>query len=135
MEKISKSVIIASVLGIIIILGLVAFTPIIPILFDSSPTSNHQVVVVPMTAQQFYFNVTKITVHYNDYVKIIGKSLDVVHGFGLNAFGVAISWPVGQWVTFGFVANRVGNFTWYCTTYCGTGHYNMTGVLTVLPNS
>ena len=135
MVKISRTFIGISVLGIIIILGLVAFTPIVPILFNTTTTSNHPVVVVPMTAQQFYFNVTKIIVHYNDYVKIIGESLDVPHGFGLNAFGVAVSWPVGYTVTFGFVANQIGNFTYYCTTYCGTYHANMTGLLIVLPDS
>lgn len=111
------------------------------------PTPEPETVHIAMTTFTFGFNVTDIpnfqegkvyesptlTVHKGNRVVIELRTLDIVHGFAVDEFNVNAYIIPGQVATVSFVADRVGNFTYYCNVFCGVGHPYMHGVLQVLP--
>jgi cytochrome c oxidase subunit 2 len=89
------------------------------------------VVEINMTAKQFEFDPSTITVKKGDKVKLTITSTDVVHGFGLSAYGIDERVEPGEEVEIEFTADKAGEFTYVCTVYCGTGHNTMSGKLIV----
>ncbi|MBU8897317.1 cytochrome C oxidase subunit II [Corallococcus sp. H22C18031201] len=59
-------------------------------------------------------------------------STDVVHGFSLPAFRVKLDAIPGRVNQTWFQAAREGTFEVACYQHCGTSHYRMRGLLTVL---
>jgi nitrosocyanin len=84
-----------------------------------------------MTVKQFSFDPDTITVNTGDKVKINIRSLDVMHGFAIDEFGVNEQLPPLQTVTVEFVADKTGTFRFYCSVPCGPGHREMSGQLIV----
>ena len=56
---------------------------------------------------------------------------DVTHGFSLVEFGVSQIVKPGESVVVEFVADKAGEFTYYCFVACGKGHREMVGKLVV----
>lgn len=58
------------------------------------------------------------------------------HGLGISAYGINVDLPIGE-TEVEFVANKVGEFPFTCTVWCGInqdgkiGHHTMTGKLIV----
>jgi len=77
---------------------------------------------------------TTIVVSRGDLVVIHLSSSDVAHGFAIDGYENVGPYEVaaGQTVTFSFVADRAGRFTFYCTVFCGPGHPNHKGTFIVL---
>ncbi len=90
-----------------------------------------QVVEIDMTAKQWEFIPSVITVNQGDLVRIKATSVDVPHGFALPEFGVSEYLDPGQEVTIEFVADKKGTFTFFCNVACGQGHSQMRGTLIV----
>ena len=84
-----------------------------------------------MTAKQWAFEPSKITVNKGDTVKLAVKSIDVTHGFGLSAFGINERLNPGETVNIEFVADKTGTFSFFCSVSCGSGHGGMRGTLIV----
>lgn len=84
-----------------------------------------------MTAKNWEFSPSTITVNKGDTVKLHIKSIDVTHGFGLPDFGINENLAPGKTVDVEFVADKAGTFTFVCTVYCGSGHGGMKGQLIV----
>jgi len=84
-----------------------------------------------MTAKQWAFNPSVITVKQGDKVKITIKSLDVTHGFALPDFNVKVDLTPGVEQTVEFTADKKGEFTFFCSVLCGQGHREMKGKLIV----
>ncbi len=74
----------------------------------------------------------RIVVSQGDRVRLRIRAEDVVHGFAIGRLGVDAG-PVepGKTVTVEFVADRPGEFTFYCTEWCDPNHPRMRGVLEV----
>jgi len=83
-----------------------------------------------MTAKKFEFNPSRIEVNKGDEVVIRIRSLDVTHGFKLDEFGVSERVDKTE-VEVRFAATRAGEFPYYCSVFCGTGHGAMRGLLIV----
>jgi cytochrome c oxidase subunit 2 len=111
-----------------------AITPT-PTLSVISPTKtilgSSQVVEFKMTAKQFAFDPAVINVKLGDQVKITIKSLDVTHGFALPEFGVNETLVPGKETVVEFTADKKGEFPFFCSVVCGSGHSEMTGKLIV----
>lgn len=102
---------------------------------------------IKMTTFNWGFNVTyipefqlgtvypspTITVHQGQRVVIELRTLDITHGFAIDELNVKTYVPPGETVTVSFVADRAGNFTYYCPVFCGVGHPYMHGIFQVLP--
>ena len=84
-----------------------------------------------MTAKQFEFAPSMITVKEGDTVKLHITSSDVTHGFSLPAFGVNAQLPAGETNDVQFVADKKGTYTFACSVICGSGHSGMKGTLVV----
>ena len=54
------------------------------------------------------------------------------HGFAISEFNVDERLPGGETTTVDFVASEGGEFEFYCSVYCGSGHFGQTGQLVVL---
>lgn len=62
-------------------------------------------------------------------IRVHGK--DVTHGFAIVDHDVNIEIPPGQTIEVVLKADKVGDFTIYCTVFCGTGHPQHKGTLHV----
>jgi len=74
----------------------------------------------------------RIVVNQGERVRLRIRSEDVVHGFAIGRLGVDAG-PIepGKTASVEFVADRPGEFTFYCTEWCDPSHPRMRGVLEV----
>jgi len=94
--------------------------------------ASHQKVVINITSKQFAYIPSQINVTYGSDVTLRITSIDVTHGFQLEAFNIYnVICPAGQTVEVNFVANQRGQFKFFCTVLCGTGHADHLGMLVV----
>lgn len=84
-----------------------------------------------VTARQFSFEPSTITVNKGDTVRLNVKSVDVTHGIGISEFNVNEVLPAGQEKVIEFVASTQGTFLMFCSVFCGSGHLDMKGTLIV----
>lgn len=106
---------------------------------------------VSMTARQYAFDPPVLRVNRGDTVRLRIKSLDVIHGFFLEAFDVNASIipdspylevkhpsrpdaPIEKVEEIVFVADKSGKFRYRCARVCGNMHPFMQGELVVAPN-
>ncbi len=105
---------------------LVAFAPL-PGANDAHPSAQ----TISVTASQFSYTPSVITVNQGDTVSIELTSQDVVHGLYVDGYGVSVQADPGQVRTITFVANRPGSFRVRCNVTCGAMHPFMIGKLNV----
>lgn len=87
-----------------------------------------------LTASQFRFEPSTIEVDEGDRVVLRIRSSDVLHGFGIEEFGVKARVPPGvDPITVEFIAEKAGTFPFECTEFCGKGHPDMSGKIVVRP--
>jgi cytochrome c oxidase subunit 2 len=94
-------------------------------------TEAGKVVDIKMTAKQFEFSPSTITVKKGETVKLTVTSEDVQHGLSIPDFGVSLSLSPGVPATATFVADKTGTFQFMCNNFCGSGHSGMKGTLVV----
>ena len=87
-----------------------------------------------MTAKSFEFNPSTVTVNKGDQVVINIHNIDTVaHGFSLATYDIIESINPGQLKTIKFTATQAGEFNFFCSVFCGSGHGDMRGKLIVNP--
>ena len=84
-----------------------------------------------MTAKKWAFDPSVITVKQGDKVRLKIVSSDVTHGFALTEFNVKVDLVPGKEETVEFIADKKGEFTFFCSVVCGEGHLDMKGNLVV----
>jgi heme/copper-type cytochrome/quinol oxidase subunit 2 len=78
---------------------------------------------------------SEIRVKQGEKVTLRVTSFDVIHGFGLEDYGIESTQIYPGTVTdITFVANEAGSFTFECTIECGEKHDDMVGELIVEPS-
>jgi cytochrome c oxidase subunit 2 len=87
--------------------------------------------VIKMNAEKYKFTPETINVNLGDNVVLEITATDTEHGFGLSAFDIDQNLPQGKTVTIEFVADKQGEFRFKCTSFCGWGHFGMSGKLIV----
>ena len=87
--------------------------------------------VIHITANKFEFTPGDISLKKGEPVVIEIKSVDVKHGFSLPDFKIRASIEPGKTSTVRFTPDKVGRFTFTCDVFCGDGHEDMSGTLTV----
>ena len=91
--------------------------------------------VFEVIARRFEFEPATIEVTEGDKVRLLVRSADGPHGVEIKQFKVKKAVPRAKPgdspVTIEFVASTPGTFPILCSEYCGTGHKDMTGTLTV----
>src|SRR3989338_4500964 len=71
-----------------------------------------------LTARQWSFEPSTITVKQGDKVRLIITSVDVTHGFTLREFGINTVISPGKTIKVEFVADKKGTFTFFCSVPC-----------------
>jgi cytochrome c oxidase subunit 2 len=66
-------------------------------------------------------------------IELVMTSEDVIHDFSIPAFRIKHDVLPGRYETLSFTANRPGEYTLYCTQFCGVDHSKMIGIVVVLP--
>ena len=106
---------------------------------------------IQMTARQYAYDPPVVRVNLGDTVRLRIRSLDVTHGFFLEAFDINASIipdspyleishpsrkgePVEKVEELVFVADKTGKFRFRCSRVCGNMHPFMQGELIVAPN-
>jgi cytochrome c oxidase subunit II len=94
-------------------------------------TAFTQLKEITMIAKKWDFEPSTITVNLGDEVIIKVTSIDVDHGFALPEFGVNEFLTPNKEVEVKFVADKKGEFGFFCSVPCGRGHGGMRGKLIV----
>lgn len=96
-----------------------------------APVLAAEEIVVRMTAKKFEYSQSTLTVKKGVPVVLEVTALDRVHGFNLPDFGVRADVQPGKPVRIRFTPDKSGEFVFFCDVFCGDGHEQMSGVLTV----
>jgi cytochrome c oxidase subunit II len=80
---------------------------------------------IEITAKQFQFMPNEITIKKGEPVELVIKSADVAHGLRVNGLNIDVKVPAGGTATAQFTANKTGDFSGHCSTFCGPGHSSM----------
>jgi len=86
---------------------------------------------IKMYAENWKWTPSLIRVKLGTTVRIHVENTEATHIFQLKAFGVKEKLTQDTNVTFEFVADRVGKFSWRCARPCGDGCPKMNGKLIV----
>jgi len=76
-------------------------------------------------AFRFGYNPNLITIKKGDRVRLSINNTDTKHGIRIPDLGISGNESLE------FVADKSGEFNWYCNNYCGDGHSRMQGKLIV----
>ena len=98
---------------------------------DSTFAQTTEPRVIDIVAKRFEFVPSTIEVMQGERVRIVVKSGDGFHGFGIKEFDVSREIARGDTVTIEFTADVAGEFPILCIEYCGDGHEEMKGQLVV----
>lgn len=104
------------------------FVLIAPNAFAQDSTAPHE---IQMTAKKYEFNPNVITVKKGEHVKLVITATDHEHGFKLEDFKIDQHLMKGVSTTVEFTADKVGEFQFHCSHFCGLGHPKMKGKLVV----
>ncbi len=99
----------------------------------TTTTDSQAVKEFQITASQWVFEPNTITVKQGDAVRLLIKSIDVTHGFNIPDYGIDEELTPGNVTIVEFVADKPGEFTFFCSIFCGIGHAGMNGKLIVSP--
>ena len=106
--------------------GLVAASSRIAILAQPKPR------IIPMLAKKFTYEPAQVTLKVNEPVVFQLTSADVVMGFSVPDFKVRGTIIPGQTTEVAMTPDKVGEFTFLCDVFCGSGHENMEGTIRVV---
>jgi cytochrome c oxidase subunit II len=73
----------------------------------------------------------EVHVPLNKPIKVLSRSLDVLHDFYVPQFRARMNMVPGMVTSFWFTPTRAGRYEILCNQLCGVGHYNMRGYIVV----
>ncbi len=88
--------------------------------------------LIPIVSKKFVYEPAELTLKLNEPVVFQLTSLDVVMGFSVPDFGVRATIIPGQITELRMTPTRIGEFTFLCDVFCGSGHENMEGTMKVV---
>jgi cytochrome c oxidase subunit II len=88
-------------------------------------------VVIKLTAKKFEYSQKEIRVVLGKRVRIEITATDHDHGFEIKDLKMKASIKQGKTEVLEFTADKVGEYEFKCSTFCGMGHGGMKGKLIV----
>jgi cytochrome c oxidase subunit 2 len=88
--------------------------------------------VIRISASTFEFKPSEVTVKKGMPVVLELISQDRHHGFRLSEFHVRADLKPGAVETVRLLPDKTGKFIFHCDVFCGGGHEEMSGTLTVI---
>jgi cytochrome c oxidase subunit II len=89
--------------------------------------------IVKITAERYDYEPEHIILKRGEPVTLELTAEDRMHGFHVKALGVRADVLAGQSVRVRVVPDKVGTFPFTCDVFCGSGHGDMSGTITVVP--
>jgi plastocyanin len=89
-------------------------------------------VIIEIKAMNWAYDPPEITVTQGDHVILNLTSLDTTHEFVIDEYNIHVTLERGKWVTVEFIADKPGDFYYYCAVSAHRG-YGEQGILHVLP--
>ena len=87
--------------------------------------------IIPVVARKFTYEPAEMTLKLNEPVIFRLTTQDVVMGFSAPDFAVRATIIPGQTIEVPMTPTKIGEFTFLCDVFCGSGHENMEGTLRV----
>ena len=87
---------------------------------------------IRITAERYNYEPDRIVLKRGEPVILELVSEDRLHGFHVKALGVRADVLPGTPVRVRVVPDRAGTFPFTCDVFCGSGHPDMGGVITVV---
>jgi cytochrome c oxidase subunit II len=87
--------------------------------------------IIRITAKRFEFNPDAIRLRVGRLAVLELVALDRTHGFRIPDLGIGALLGEGEAVRIPITPDRAGTFVFMCDRFCGEGHEDMTGILTV----
>ena len=81
---------------------------------------------IEITAKQFQFEPSEITVKKGQPVVLVIKSADVAHGLRFRELNLNVKVDKGGTAELPFTPDKTGDFVGHCSVFCGSGHGGMT---------
>jgi len=81
---------------------------------------------IEITAKQFEFQPSEITVKKGQPVVLVIKSADVAHGLRFRELNLNVKIDKGGTAELPFTPDKTGDFVGHCSVFCGPGHGGMT---------
>ena len=81
---------------------------------------------IEITAKQFQFDPSEITVKKGEPVVLVIKSADVAHGLRFRELNLNVKVDKGGTAEMPFTPDKTGDFVGHCSVFCGSGHGEMT---------
>lgn len=81
---------------------------------------------IEITAKQFEFEPSEITVKKGQPVVLVIKSADVTHGLRFRELNLNVKIDKGATAELPFTPDKTGDFVGHCSVFCGPGHGGMT---------
>ena len=88
--------------------------------------------VIKVVSRRFTFTPNNVVIHKGEAVKLEITSEDVLMGFNAPDFATRADIPPGQVTVVHLQPDKTGTFTFLCDIFCGSGHENMNGTITVV---
>ena len=88
--------------------------------------------LIKVSARRFIFTPSNITLKKGETVDIELSTDDVLMGFSVPDMNARSDIPPGQVMHVKLTPDKVGTFTFLCDIFCGSGHENMDGTITVV---
>jgi cytochrome c oxidase subunit 2 len=88
--------------------------------------------IIKITAKRFNYTPAEVTLKKGVPVILEFTTMDVFMGFNLPDFGVRADIVPGKATRLRLVPDKLGTFIFLCDVFCGTGHEEMNGKLTVI---
>jgi cytochrome c oxidase subunit 2 len=123
MKKIAHAVLVAASAGFLMQQGVIR---------SAAREARNDEQVIRISASTFEYKPNEITVKKGVPVTLELISQDRHHGFKLPEFHVRAEVQPGAVEKIRFIPDKAGKFTFFCDVFCGDGHEDMSGTLTVV---
>ena len=87
--------------------------------------------VLQIAAERYEYEPDEVVLKRGEPVILVLVSKDRLHGFHVKALGIRADVLPGTPVRVRVVPDKIGTFPFTCDVFCGSGHGDMQGVITV----
>jgi mono/diheme cytochrome c family protein len=112
---------------------LIVATPGLAYWSQQSLSSGFDFELTARVAEEGGWSQENLTATVGDEISIRMSSADVVHGFAIGRVDLPpVDVNPGEWSAFAWTPEEPGEYTFYCTRWCGPNHWRMTGTIQVV---
>ncbi len=100
-------------------------------MFSATMAADPEEQVIRMTARKFEYSPSRITLKKGIPAIMEITALDRVHGFSCPELEIRADLLPGKVARIQFTPQKTGTFAFHCDIFCGDGHEEMSGTITI----